>query len=137
MQKNYSPFGIGFKKPRVFAAGGGLVYYVRADYWKTQGWQNDKLKDCFATPFWAEYVPSTLKQQYYPNNTEVDYSHEREWRIPHDFSFEHNQVEFVIVNTYQDMASFPKNLKDEIGIEKFLLMENYNKIEQLWPVHIP
>lgn len=33
--KDYSPYGIGFNKPHVFASGGGPVYYVRADHWKS------------------------------------------------------------------------------------------------------
>lgn len=33
------------------------------------------------------------------------------------------------------MAQFPKELKDAIGRDKFLLMDNYTKIETLWPVH--
>jgi hypothetical protein len=33
------------------------------------------------------------------------------------------------------MAKFPKELKDAIGRDKFLLMDNYKMIEKLWPVH--
>ena len=65
----------------------------------------------------------------------VDYSHEREWRVPHDFTFELDQVEFVVLKTYEDMAQFPKHLKDSIGRENFLLMDVYKTIEPLWPVH--
>ena len=36
---------------------------------------------------------------------------------------------------YMAMARFPKELKDAIGREKFLLMDNYKMIEELWPVH--
>ncbi len=64
-----------------------------------------------------------------------DYTHEREWRVPRDFIFEYKDVEFVILNNYQDMAEFPKELKDAIGREKFILMDNYRLIERLWPVH--
>ncbi|WP_204221482.1 hypothetical protein [Pseudoflavonifractor sp. An176] len=52
------------------------------------------------------------------------------------FSFEYDQIEFVVLDTYEDMAKFPKELKDEIGRDKFLLMDNYRTIEKLWPVHI-
>lgn len=34
------------------------------------------------------------------------------------------------------MAAFPKDLKDAIGRDKFILMDNYIHIEKLWPVHI-
>jgi len=55
--------------------------------------------------------------------------------VPHDFTFEYDQIEFVILDTYEDMAQFPRELKDQIGREKFLLMENYRQVERLWPVH--
>ena len=34
----YSPYGIGFEKPRVFAAGGAPCYYIRPDHWAKQNW---------------------------------------------------------------------------------------------------
>ncbi|MCA9229106.1 MAG: hypothetical protein KDA57_00530 [Planctomycetales bacterium] len=130
--KQYSPFGIGFAKPRVFAAGGGPAYYVRADHYKKQNWK--KHVHTFVTPFWPKYRPASLKTDALGGKT-IDYSHEREWRVPHDFVFEYSHVEFVILNSYDDMAKFSKDLKDQIGREKFILMENYKTIEQLWPVH--
>jgi len=33
------------------------------------------------------------------------------------------------------MARFPKELKDAIGREKFILMDMYKKVEELWPTH--
>jgi hypothetical protein len=128
----YSSFAVGFSKPRVFAAGGGPVYYVRADHYKKQQWVDDL--HTFVTPFWPEYRPGKLKEPGYLKST-VDYSHEREWRVPHDFSFKLEQVEFVIPPTYKDMARFPDDLKNAIGREKFLLMEVYRTVERLWPVH--
>ena len=86
----------------------------------------------YVTPFWPAYRPKSLGDHYQT----CDYSHEREWRIPHHFSFEYDQIEFVVLDTYEDMAKFPKELKDEIGRDKFLLMDNYRTIEKLWPVHI-
>jgi len=34
------------------------------------------------------------------------------------------------------MAKFPKELKDAIGREKFILLDVYKHIENLWPTHI-
>jgi len=65
----------------------------------------------------------------------IDYSHEREWRVPHDFVFELNDVKFVIVDSYEDLENFPKELKDAIGLKKFVIMDIYRQIEQLWPTH--
>ena len=66
----------------------------------------------------------------------VDYTHEREWRVPHELPFEYTDIQFVILNDYHDMATFSRTLKDAIGREKFILMENYDLIEKLWPVHL-
>jgi hypothetical protein len=129
----YSSFAIGFNKPLVFGAGGGPAYYVRADHWEKQEWE-PHIKT-FVTPFWPPYRPRTLRGNEHLGGKTVDYSHEREWRVPHDFTFELNQVEFVILPTYKDMAEFPRELKDAIGREKFILMEVYRNVERLWPVH--
>ncbi len=129
----YSSFAFGFTKPHIFAAGGGPAYYVRADHYQKQKWDPDL--HTFVTPFWPGYRPTLLKDKKYLSGQSVDYSHEREWRVPHDFRFTLSQIEFVILPTYEDMAKFPKSLKDEIGREKFLLMEIYRTIEHLWPVH--
>lgn len=64
-----------------------------------------------------------------------DYTHEREWRVPHDLPFEYSDIAFIVLEDYEAMAKFPKELKDEIGREKFVLLDNYKKIEELWPVH--
>ena len=131
--KRYSPYGIGFTKPHVFAAGGGPAYYVRADHWEKQNWDDDVR--AFVTPFWPEYRPAPLKSDEYLNGKTIDFSHEREWRVPHDFTFKLNQVKFVIVQSYEDVAKFPKEIKDVIGRERFLMMDVYRTIEQIWPVH--
>ena len=74
-----------------------------------------------------------MKGAYFPT---VDYSHEREWRVPHNFPFDFSDVEFVILKDYSDMAQFPQDLKDAIGREKFIFIENYEHVEALWPVHL-
>lgn len=131
--RQYSSFGIGFMKPRIFAAGGGPVYYVRADHWRKQDW-DDHVK-AFVTPFWPGYRSASFKTPEYLDGKTCDYSHEREWRIPHDFTFEYENVEVIILKSYEDMARFPKELKDNIGRERFILMDQYEKIENLWPIH--
>ena len=132
--ESYSPYGIGFAKPRIFAAGGGPAYYVRADHFRKQQWEEHVM--AFATPFWPAYRPTALHDAKHLGGKTVDYSHEREWRIPHNFTFEYSQVEFVVVKSYEDMARFPKPLKDAIGRNRFILVEIYQNIESLWPTHI-
>lgn len=138
----YSPFGIGFSKNFIFSRNGAPVYYVRMDQYKKQQWHEHL--HSFVTPFLPAYSPGTLVDKLKKESAEtgrpkevktVDYTHEREWRVPHDLTFEYNQIEFIILDTYKDMAIFPENLKDQIGRDKFLLMDNYKTIERLWPVH--
>lgn len=130
----YSPYAIGFAKPHVFASGGGPAYYVRADHFKKQTWTDHVY--AFVTPFWPSYRMDSLKSSDYLDGKTIDFAHEREWRVPHDFRFTLEQVEFVILDTYEDMAKFPSALKDGIGRNKFILMDIYKSIEKLWPTHI-
>jgi hypothetical protein len=132
--RHYSPFGLGFTKPHVFAAGGGPAYYVRADHWEKQQW-DDHVKT-FVTPFWPAYRPKTDKYSKQLGGKTIDYAHEREWRVPHDFRFEHDQVQFVVLPDYETMAKFPGPLKDAVGREKFILVDVYRHIEALWPTHV-
>lgn len=131
--KRYSPYGVGFHKGRIFAAGGGPAFYVRADHYQKQQWEDDV--HTFVTPFWPSYRPSKLRKLDVLAGKTVDYSHEREWRVPHNFEFKPEHVEFVIVNTYEDLKYIPDDLVEAIGKEKILIMDVYKQIEKLWPVH--
>lgn len=132
--RRYSPYGIGFSKPFIFGVGGGPAYYVRADHYEKQKGAWDPHVHTFVTPFWPSYRPRTLRENGMMNNKNIDYSHEREWRVPHTLAFDYAQVEFIVLDTYEDMAQFPKTLKDAIGRDKFLLMENYRNIAKKWPI---
>lgn len=127
----YSSYGIGFNKSFVFAKGGGPVYYVRPKEFSRQGWQKAVLP--FVTPFLPSYAPKSVKDS--ASIGVCDFTHEREWRVPHDFSFDYKDVKFIILKDYNDMATFPKEYKDAIGREKFFLIDDYKKIETFWPVH--
>lgn len=131
--EHYSPYGLGFKKSHIFAAGGGPAFYVRADLYKKQMW--DPHLHTFVTPFMPTYAPKEKREAGLPGGRAIDYTHEREWRVPHDFTFGLDQVEFVVVNTHEDVARFPPAIKNSIGMERFLIMDVYRQIERLWPVH--
>lgn len=131
---NYAPYAVGFGKHHVFATGGGPAYYVRADLFREQQWAPGVYP--FVTPFWPGYRPQHLRDAEYLGGKTIDYAHEREWRVPHDFTFDLGKLEFVILDTYEDMAQFPKELKDAVGREKFILMDVYRKVEELWPTHV-
>lgn len=82
------------------------------------------------TPFWPKFNPSTRLEPY----DECDYTHEREWRTPRDLEFEESDIQFVIVKAYDDIKDI-KNVIPNISLDKILTIQNYRKIEDLWPVH--
>lgn len=133
--QRYSPYGIGFNKPFVFSRNGSPAVYIRPDHYADQMKEKKFAKHLwpFVTPFAPAYRPDWMKKEY--PMLDCDYSHEREWRVPHDFEFDYDNIEFIILKNYDDMAKFPSDLKDAIGRDKFILMENYKLIETLWPVH--
>jgi len=133
--QSYSPFGLGFRKEYVYSMHGGPVYYIRPDHYKRQLEKGgfDEQVWPFITPFSPPYRPKYLKDEW---GRDVDYTHEREWRVPHEFPFEYNNVQFVILPDYKVMAEFPPEFKDAIGRENFILLDNYKRIEEFWPVHI-
>lgn len=128
----YSPFGIGFSKRFLFSQNGAPVFYVRADQFRKQDWNKDLYT--FVTPYWPSYAARNTNK--YKKFKQCDYSHEREWRVPHDVNFQYDKISFIVLNKYEDMAKFPKKIKDSIGRDKFILMDNYKLIEKLWPTHI-
>ncbi len=138
----YSKFGVGFHKAFLFAAGGGPAIYLTPGLWKHQENYIGREKPpfdpnlySFITPFMPSYAPQKYREDFWRGKDPVDYSHEREWRVPHELVFELDKVAFVIVATYKDMAEAPKPLKDAIGRENWLIMANYEKIEKFWPLH--
>jgi hypothetical protein len=143
----YSPFGIGFAKAQIFAAGGGPALYLRPDLTEKQQseFQHKDFPDrkgfhphlwAFVTPFVPQYAPQSFLDDHWAGKSIVDYTHEREWRVPHDFTFRLDQIKFVVVESYDDMARFPREVKDKIGRDRFLILDVYKQIERLWPVHI-
>ena len=138
---NYSRYGVGFKKNFLFLKGGGPAIYISPHLWEKQnkhvGDANeafDSTLESFITPFCPPYATKAYKAKYWKGKF-IDYTHEREWRVPQDLNFKISDVAFVIVASYEDMAKAPKDLKDAIGRNNWLIMDNYEKIEQLWPIH--
>ena len=97
----YEPFGIGFTKDYVFAAGGGPALYIRADEWESVSSLPDALK-ARSIRLWpgasatgTEVLPESLKSR-------SDWRHEREWRLRGPLSFDWLSVAFLIFPTPKD-----------------------------------
>ena len=135
--QRYSPYGVGFHKEKLFAAGGGPAIYMRQDLFRIAnqrgGWADEIWP--FITPFVPEYSSDEHRREYWGGRVPCDYTHEREWRVPHDFAFDMGDVAFLTVATYEDEARMPRELKDAIGRSNILLMDNYSRVNTLWPWH--
>jgi hypothetical protein len=100
----YTPWGIGFSKQSIFDRGGGPVLYVRGDEWDAataalpdplrarivRFWPGATWEGGDPLLFDAQQLPDTLANP-------SEWLHEREWRVPHDVTFDWGDVEFLIV----------------------------------------
>jgi hypothetical protein len=93
--ERYSTFGIGFHKKTLFEAGGGPAIYMRQDLFRAAAARGipDEVWP-FITPFVPEYSTEAHRREHWDGRTPCDYTHEREWRVPHDFTFQLSDVEF-------------------------------------------
>ena len=132
--KAYSPYGIGFTKKLVYSRNGNPVFYVNPSLYGKEDWNVSVYP--FVTPFVPIYAADKVKNQKPFYGKPVDYSHEREWRVAKDFSFQYTYLRFVILDKYQDLDFIPEEIKTEVGLDKFIFMDTYRKIEELWPTHI-
>jgi hypothetical protein len=140
--QRYSRYGIGVRKEFLFSEGGGPAIYMPPALLERQkshvGPGNEPFDEqlySFLTPFAPPYMPKAYEEKFWPRKKKIDFSHEREWRVPHDLTFDLSEVSFVIVDSYEDMAKAPTDLKDAIGRENWLIMSNWQRVEELWPVH--
>lgn len=127
----YSPYGIGFSKEYIFNHGGNPIFYVRPKLYENQQWNDDT--HIFTSPFLPEYSQEKMKST--PNAKRVDYTHEREWRLPCELQFEYVDIEFVILKSHKDIKLIPQTTIKAIGEQKFIFMENYQLVEKIWPLH--
>jgi hypothetical protein len=133
--KHYSAYGVGFHKSVLMNQGGGPALYMRRDLKDFQrshkpnggGWSPQL--EPFITDFNPEYGPEDLKNRWAPKKS-VDFSHEREWRVPGDFRFTRADIAFIIVDVPLDVTAL--NLSRDLEA-KTLIMSNYRKVKELWP----
>lgn len=132
--ENYSPYGLGFSKRLVYSRHGNPVIYANPDLFHSQGWSEKAYT--YVTPFVPHYAPDNVKGRHPFRGKIVDYTHEREWRVPKDFGFQYSYIRFVVLKSVKDLERIPDDIVSEIGIDKFIFMDVYKKIEELWPTHI-
>lgn len=144
--ERYSAFGVGFRKAHLFWQRGGPAIYLKPDLFLQQHEHHEAAGGppdsgfaaaiwAFVTPFVPVYAPPSYRSSYWDGKPPVlDFTPEREWRVPGNFTFEYTDIEFVVVEKYEQMARLPKYLKDGIGREKFLMMDVYREIHRRWPI---
>jgi hypothetical protein len=98
--RSYSGFGIGFSKGALMGAGGGPALYVKGDVWESSAWS--EIARPFVTPFKPLYGPADLRGRWPAAKPFLDFSHEREWRVPHDFHFTYEDIAFLVVDRLQN-----------------------------------
>jgi hypothetical protein len=55
------------------------------------------------------------------------------WRVPGDFTFDYEDVKFLVVEAFSDIGKLPEEAVKIIGKRSILSMSNYRRIEELWP----
>lgn len=98
----YRAIGLAFSKEYLFKKGARPVIYEKTDVAKAF------LKD---TEWWR-----IVRLDLSDENAFIDWTHEREWRIPDDLNFELNEITLVAIknNTIKDIA---KKFMEETGKE--------------------
>lgn len=135
--QQYSSYGIGFTKDYIYRHGGSPVFYARFKMLNAivNNISDNRTKNSvlqFLTPFSPKYDTSYAKQKY----KRVDYTHEREWRLPNSLRFNYTDISFIIIKEHEDYDLLPDEFKADFDRNKVIVMDNYRLVEELWPVHI-
>jgi hypothetical protein len=131
----YSPYGIGFTKAKIFADGGGPAIYMRQDHFEAQKKSFAREVFPFVTPFVPLYASAEHREKYWKDKRfPMDYTYEREWRLPAELQFTLDEIAFVVVSTHTDIAAMPREAQ-ALPPDKWIIVSNYRKIEELWPQH--
>lgn len=131
--ENYSPYGIGFTKKLIYSRKGNPVLYLNPELFNLQ--QKDNPIYPFINPFLPSYASDKQKKTAF-HGCIVDYTHEREWRLTKDFKFQYTSATFVILKSVSDLEVIPDEIRNAIGLDRFIFMDTYRKIEELWPTHL-
>lgn len=122
---SYSCYGLVFKKRLIFANGGGPALYVRGDAFSSFVSNLAEDQQVFVTPFDPDRV---LKR-----GVRLDYLHEREWRLPGSLSFDYSDIEYVIVDSTEEVHEVALKIGEQhIRQNQIIPMESYRTITEAW-----
>jgi hypothetical protein len=108
-KSRYMPFGVMLDKAWLFAKGGRpVIYQSEAEY------------ECLPEPLRYRHV------RYEPGNG-VDWTWEREWRIPGDVIFRPNEVTLIV--PVRDFPDFPKEVHRTFPKEPGAIIPRFNSLE--------
>ena len=120
----FSEYGIGFNKKLVFDQGGGPALYTRGDIVQNLSVSIPAQLEPFVKPFDPDgrWLPD-------PSN----FLYEREWRIPGNFRFEFQDIEFVLVDSYRDADSIVRQFGSQnIPENRVIVMESHRRVTETW-----
>jgi hypothetical protein len=123
----YSPYGVVFSKRLVFSKGGGPALYVRGDH-LNRLIQSNTIPSALE-PFIAPFDPDAVIKP----PVKIDFLHEREWRLPARFSFDYNDLEYVLVESIEEAHRVVHQIGAKRLPEKKLIPLNvYEEIRKAW-----
>lgn len=123
----YSPYGVVFPKRLIFNKGGGPALYVRGDQLKKL--IEDKAIPPDLEPFIQPFDPEAVLRP----EVKIDYLHEREWRLPSQFTFEYSDLEYVLVESIEEATSVVHQIGSQRLPEKKLIpLNTYEEIRKAW-----
>ena len=131
--EKYSPYGIGFTKKLIYSRKGNPVLYLNPELFNLQ--QKDNPIYPFINPFLPLYASENQKKMAFHGRI-FDYTHEREWRLIRYFKFQYTYTTFVVLKSVSDLKVIPDEIRNAIGLDKFIFMDTYRKIEELCPTHL-
>jgi hypothetical protein len=117
-EQRYTAWGIGFDKEFVFGQTGGPAFYVRGDEWPELAELPQPLR-CRAVRFWPGADPEPGVEHFLPNHlaSTSEWLHEREWRVPGDFTFGWSDVKFLIAPEVEWQPYVARRLYESVGEE--------------------
>jgi hypothetical protein len=125
LAEEYSPYGVVFSKRFIFDKGGGPALYVRGDHLKELGEAIPQVIEPFVEPFDPKAV---LKE-----GVRIDYLHEREWRLPSALTFEYSDLDYVLVESIEEVNDVVHKIASHRLPEKKLIpLNTYEQIRKAW-----